>query len=44
MARGANFDVQVAILRGASLKAFATGTGNGDFLVLRVNFWFHAAL
>lgn len=44
MARRADFDVQVAILRGASLKAFATRAGDVYFLILRMNFWFHGSL
>jgi len=44
MARRANFNVQVAILGGTSLKALAARAGNRDFLILRMYFWFHDSL
>ena len=39
-----NFDVQIAFLRGASLKRLAARTAHCDFNVFWVNSWFHLTL
>ena len=41
VASRANFDVQVALLRGAGLERFAASAGNSYIDVFWVNSWFH---
>ena len=41
VASRANFDVQIALLGGASLERLAASAGNGYFDVFWVNSWFH---
>ena len=44
VARRADFDVQVALFRGAGLERLAAGAGNSDLDVFRMNSWFHYSL
>ena len=44
VASRANFDVQVALLRGAGFKALAASASNCDLDVFWVNSWFHLTL
>ena len=44
VASRANFDVQIALLRGAGFERFAASAGNGYIDVFWVNSWFHLTL
>jgi hypothetical protein len=43
MASRADFDVQVALLGGASLKRFAAGARNSNLGIVWMNLWFHCS-
>ncbi len=44
MTSGTDFNVQIALFGGASLKSFPTGAGDCNLVICRMNFWFHYSL